>query len=49
MKRFLFFLMTIVAAASTYDYAKAANPYPVIIIAGVVAALYLAEKVIRQL
>lgn len=44
MKRFLFLIMTIIVAASTYDYGRAAGHYGLVVVMGIVLTLFLIGK-----
>jgi hypothetical protein len=44
VKRFLFLIMAVIIAASTYDYARSAGHYGLIVVVGVLAAFLLADK-----
>ncbi len=47
MKRFLFFVIAIVVAASLYDYGSSGSHYGLVIAGGVFALLLLVGKVIE--
>ncbi|MTE14059.1 hypothetical protein [Nocardia aurantiaca] len=44
MKRLLFLIMTVIVAASTYDYARSAGHYGLVVVMGVVLSLFLIGK-----
>ncbi|MGV9676766.1 hypothetical protein ACWDSJ_15945 [Nocardia sp. NPDC003482] len=46
MKRLLFLVIAIVVGVSTYDYATSAGHYGLVVVAGVVAVLVLASKIV---
>ncbi|MBF6183474.1 hypothetical protein [Nocardia otitidiscaviarum] len=46
MKRLLFLILAILLAASMLDYTTAAGNYPLVVAAGIVAALLLVDRAI---
>ncbi|MET7770991.1 hypothetical protein [Nocardia sp. NPDC005366] len=44
MKRFLFLMMAVVVAASTFDYVGSPGYYGPVVLGGIVAAFLLFEK-----
>lgn len=47
VKRLLFLILTVIVAASTYDYARSAEHYGLVIVMGVIVSLYLVGKTIE--
>lgn len=45
-QRFLFLVIAVIVAASTYDYSRSAGHYGLVIVGGVFALFLLVDKVI---